>query len=429
MILNLCHILKTTNKIKAKNKEIQKKQDKELKKTLSKIKTYQGDINYNVKQLESNPIMKQLINPTLESYIPLSEISYSTEIQLYKKNSDKCNFNESLLFDKNEKKEKEEEGKNIQFEEPPILYLKNKNSINVNNNDILELINKDDEELFEKKDNDNESKNLLFYELISSLDEDNKESIENDDIGLDFKKIESLFFLDDIFSNQRFSKRNSSGLLNNASITSGSTSFGSNDASKESRINMNKDLYNNEFNNYMSFVSFCKYCEQMSIDYLRYLLVIYFNIINTSNKAYYCEKKMFINLLKSFLLKIGVSSKKIYDKINTNIMNNKEVIYSFENFVEIFLMVLNQKNDSILKYKSIISLFRFGDEDINVKHINIFLQLIKGKLIFNSDLYDELSHNLIQRYDRMYSNEIGNTFKFYNILICLETFFDKQGNH
>ena len=146
MLLDLCYILKTRNKIKKKNKEIQKKQDIEIKKSLSKIKSYHGDVNYNSKELESNPIMKKLTNPTFESFIPLSEISYSTEMQLYSNsnsnNKDKCIFNESLLFSKNEKGADDIE-KDIDFEEPPILYLKNtnnnckilkKNSINENNN-------------------------------------------------------------------------------------------------------------------------------------------------------------------------------------------------------------------------------------------------------------------------------------------------------
>ena len=126
MLLNLCHILKTTNKIKAKNEEIQKKQKIEVQKSISKIKSYHGDINYDPKELESNPVMKKLNNPTLESYIPISEISYSTEIQLYNKNSDKFNLNESLLLKKKGKNDIDYEEEEIDFEEPPIIYLKKK---------------------------------------------------------------------------------------------------------------------------------------------------------------------------------------------------------------------------------------------------------------------------------------------------------------
>ena len=449
MLLNLCHILKTTNKIKTKNEKIQKKQDIEIQKSLSKIKSYNGKISFNSKELESKPVMKKIYNPTLESYIPISEISYSTEIQFYKKDSDKCNYNESLLFTKKEKKELENEEKEIDYYEPPIIFLKNdnylkkiknekkekksKNCINIiknDENDLIELINKDDEDLFIKEEN--EYKNLLFYELTNSFDDENKDELGIDDIGLDFKKIESFFYLDDIFINQKSNRRNSSQFYNNNfSSISSSTSFGSHNTSRgESKLLINKEIYTSEFQNYMSLDCFNKYCEEMSIDYLRYMLVIYSNAISYSKKCFFCEEKMFLNLIKIFILKIGISYKKLYDKIIQKLLNNKEKIYDFENFIKCFSIILKLKEkNSILKYKFIISLFRFGEEDINIKHINIFLQLIKGKMIYDADLYDEFRHNLLNRYDKIYPKEIGTNFKFNNILICLESFFDKKNAH
>ena len=457
MLLNLCHIINTTNKIRTKNEIIQKKQDIEIKKSLSKIKSYQGNVNYNSKDLESKKIMKKLQNPTLESYIPISEISYSTEIQFYKKDSDKCNFNESLLFKKKEKKESENEEKEIEFEEPPIIYLKHsnnvknlkkgKNSLNLINSincinainivknsqdDLIDLINKDDDDLFNKEENENQYKNILFYELENYFDEDNKDYLCNDDnLELDFKKIESLFYLDDIFLNQRLSRRNSSDIYNTVSSLSGSTSFGSRNTSG---AEINKEIYQNEFINFMSLDFFKKICEQMSIDYLRYMLVVYSNAVTTSKRCFYCEDKMFINIMKSFILKIGISSKKLYEKIIQNLLNNSnnsDKICNFENFVKSFSYILKSKEENIiLKYIFIISLFRFGEEeDINVKHINIFLQLIRGKMIYNGEIYDEFQHNLIKRYDRIYSYDISTNFKFGKILIFLESFFDKKGSH
>ena len=436
MLLNLCHILKNINKMKSKNEDIQKQQEVEIKKSLSTIKSYHGDINYNPIELESNPIMKKVVNPTFESYIPISKISYSTEIQFYKKNSDICNFNESLLFKKKENKELENEEKEIDFEEPPIILLTRKKSIklknsliskNIQDDDILDLIKKDDEELFINEQNDNQNKDLLFLDLINSFDEENKEDLINEDIDLDFKKIESLFYLDDIFLNQRTSKRNSSGFYNNFSTNSGSTSFGSRKSSYENKAIINKETYEDEFQNFMSFESFNKYCERMSIDYLRYMLVIYSNAINISKKCYLCEDKMFISIMKKFILKIGICSKKIYDTIVNSLLSKKKTISNFENFLKSFSTILKLKDDnSILKYKFIISLFRFNDEDINFKHINIFLKLIGGKMIFEPDIFDEISHGLVKRYDKIYCDDLGTNFKFGNILICLETFFDKK---
>ena len=76
-----------------------------------------------------------------------------------------------------------------------------------------------------------------------------------------------------------------------------------------------------------------------------------------------------------------------------------------------------------------MSLFRLGEEDLNVKHVNIFMQLLKGESVYDSDLWDELNKNLVQRYDRIYPNDPEKSFRFDKMLICLETFFDKTGKH
>jgi hypothetical protein len=95
----------------------------------------------------------------------------------------------------------------------------------------------------------------------------------------------------------------------------------------------------------MSFDFFKKNTKEMSLEYLRYMLIIYANTISKSNKWFYCEKKMFINLIKSFLLKIGISSKKLFEKISQKIINysNKEKknICSFENFLKCFNLINN----------------------------------------------------------------------------------------
>ena len=168
----------------------------------------------------------------------------------------------------------------------------------------------------------------------------------------------------------------------------------------------------------------------MSVDYLRYMLVVYSNNINKAKKWFYLEEKMFINLMKSFILKIGISSKKLYEKIFQSLINglDKENICSFENFLKSFAQILKFKEEnSVIKYKFIMSLFRLGEEDINVKHINIFLQLIKGEAMYDIDIWDELNRGLILKYDKIYPNDPGNNFRFDKILICLESFFDKSG--
>ena len=446
MLINLSYILHKKEKIQIKNDRIKKEQNIEIQNTLSKIKSYNGNFIFNSDELKNKPIMKKLVNPCLDNYIPMSEISYTTEIKLNKDKSGKNKFNESFLLKYEDKNDSENEEKEINFEEAPITFNKfnnERNKFNYGTNykklvcdNFVQLINKSDEEIISKKESTDDYSSNLFYELINSFDEGDKEDLDNDDIIFDFKKFKSSFYLDDIF-NRKSVKRNSYENYRNLSAGSKSTSIGSSSHSVGGAQLVNREIYENEFSSYMPYDAFKKNVSKMSVDYLRYMLVIYSNNLSKSKKSFYMEDKMFVNLMKAFLLKIGISYKKIYEKVlQIMIINNKEKekdktgICSFEKFLKGFAQILNLKDENkIIKYKFILSIFRLKDENINVKHINIFMQLIKGELLFDVDLWDDLNRWLVQRYDKIYFNDTDNNFKFDKLLICLETFFDKNGKH
>ena len=446
MLINLSYILHKKEKIQIKNDRIKKEQNIEIQNTLSKIKSYNGNFIFNSDELKNKPIMKKLVNPCLDNYIPMSEISYTTEIKLNKDKSGKNKFNESFLLKYEDKDDSENEEKEINFEEAPITFNKfnnERNKFNYGTNykklvcdNFVQLINKSDEEIISKKESTDDYSSNLFYELINSFDEGDKEDLDNDDIIFDFKKFKSSFYLDDIF-NRKSVKRNSYENYRNLSAGSKSTSIGSSSHSVGGAQLVNREIYENEFSSYMPYDAFKKNVSKMSVDYLRYMLVIYSNNLSKSKKSFYMEDKMFVNLMKAFLLKIGISYKKIYEKVlQIMIINNKEKekdktgICSFEKFLKGFAQILNLKDENkIIKYKFILSIFRLKDENINVKHINIFMQLIKGELLFDVDLWDDLNRWLVQRYDKIYFNDTDNNFKFDKLLICLETFFDKNGKH
>ena len=446
MLINLSYILHKKEKIQIKNDKIKKEQNIEIQNTLSKIKSYNGNFTFNSDELKNKKKKKKLVNPCLDNYIPMSEISYTTEIKLNKDKSGKNKFNESFLLKYEDKNDSENEEKEINFEEAPITFNKfnnERNKFNYGTNykklvcdNFVQLINKSDEEIISKKESTDDYSSNLFYELINSFDEGDKEDLDNDDIIFDFKKFKSSFYLDDIF-NRKSVKRNSYENYRNLSAGSKSTSIGSSSHSVGGAQLVNREIYENEFSSYMPYDAFKKNVSKMSVDYLRYMLVIYSNNLSKSKKSFYMEDKMFVNLMKAFLLKIGISYKKIYEKVlQIMIINNKEKekdktgICSFEKFLKGFAQILNLKDENkIIKYKFILSIFRLKDENINVKHINIFMQLIKGELLFDVDLWDDLNRWLVQRYDKIYFNDTDNNFKFDKLLICLETFFDKNGKH
>jgi len=450
MFVNLSYILKQTKKIKNRNEKIKKSQDIEVKNALSKVKSFNGILVFNSNELESKPIMNKLVNPTLDVYIPLSEISYTTEMKMYNEQSGSNSFNEKILVKSQEQKEPETDDKDdkdekqIFFEEPPITFIKFQNDyqkiqygddyLNAVSDNFITIINKSDEDLINKKDGKEEYDTNLFYELINSFDEGDKEDFDNNGIDIDFKKFKSTFYFDDYTLNRKSYKRNSYENYINFSSFSKSTSFDSCSRSVGGSIIISKNVYESEFANYMTYDAFKKNAKQMSIDYLRYMLIFYSDTMTKSKKFIYCEQEMFLSCMKSFLLKVGVCSKKLYEKIVQSFENVKEkqkdVICSFPNFLKIFTQILKLKEENIiLKYKFILSLFRLGEEDLNVRHVNIFMQLVKGETVFDADLWDELNKNLVQKYDRIYPNDPELCFRFDKMLICLETFFDKTGKH
>ena len=450
MFVNLSYILRQRRKIKNRNEKIKKSQDIEVKNALAKVKSFNGILVFNSDELESKPIMNKLVNPTLDVYIPLSEISYTTEMKMYNEQSGSNSFNEKILVKSQEQKEPETDDKDdtdekqILFEEPPITFIKFQNDykkiqygddyLSAVSDNFITIINKSDEDLINKKEGNEEYNTNLFYELINSFDEGDKEDFHNNGIDIDFKKFKSTFYLDDYTLNRKSYKRNSYENYINLSSFSKSTSFDSCSRSVGGSIIISKNVYESEFANYMTYDVFKKNAKQMSIDYLRYMLIFYSDTMTKSKKYFYCEEKMFLSCMKSFLLKIGVSSKKLYEKIFQSFENVKEkqkdIICSFPNFLKIFSQILKLKEETIiLKYKFILSLFRLGEEDLNVRHVNIFMQLLKGESVYDSDLWDELNKNLVQRYDRIYPNDPEICFRFDKMLICLETFFDKTGKH
>ena len=267
MFVNLSYILKQRQKIQKKNDKIKNEQNIEIKNALSKIKSYNGNFTFNPEELETKPVMKKLVNPSLDVYIPLSEISYTTEMKMCDDKSGKKRFNEEFLLKNKEQNELENDDKEIQFEEAPITFIKfdieyekfiyGNNYINFVNDKYTNLFNNSEKDLMTKKEDDDEYNTNLFYELINSFDEGDKEDLDNDGIDLDFKKFKSSFYLDDIFNRKSF-KRNSYENYINLSSFSNSTSIGSNSRSVGGSILFNKSTYESEFANYLSYDTFKK---------------------------------------------------------------------------------------------------------------------------------------------------------------------------
>ena len=129
--------------------------------------------------------------------------------------------------------------------------------------------------------------------------------------------------------------------------------------------------------------------------------------------------------MKSFLLKIGLINKKYYEEIVNSLSFIKILNSNFEIFIKAFSKILKYKDENqIHKYKLLLYLLKPGDEEeINIKHINCFMQLIKGKYVYDEEICEDIIHNLISKYNKIYCEEASINFNFRKILIILESFF------
>ncbi len=146
IIIQVSLLLNIQNNLEKKNKDIKKKQDRELekifkieeerKKKIKLIKKRVDDSSDEEIEDDNNPLY-YLINPTLQSYIPMSQISICLESKFENNENNKLIMDENCLFNKNIKNNKtnnlnnnniikyDKENSISNFEETSILSMKN----------------------------------------------------------------------------------------------------------------------------------------------------------------------------------------------------------------------------------------------------------------------------------------------------------------
>ena len=187
-----------------------------------------------------------------------------------------------------------------------------------------------------------------------------------------------------------------------------------------------QNLYKNEFKNILSEKIFNYYINYMNFDYLKYMLVIYTKIKNKSMSMTMLEDKMFLNLIKIFILHVGISDKKTYEDILRNLVYKTNI--TFENFLEIFLKILKMNEEFLItKMKFLLCMIDYDENNIiQLKQIFVFFNFLKTKLLFDNEIYTDITNNLIPRYKILYPNSDGKSFNIKKIFIILETFFENR---
>ena len=273
----------------------------------------------------------------------------------------------------------------------------------------------------------NSSTNLsiLQQQNQTALEGEDIEEIENDlYTTLPDKKIETSTALD------------SSEDLNSSSIIKYRKDFPSHSLFEEQKIQGRSSMRGRknsiknvevEFEPFLNKKTLKNYLEEMNDNYLRYMLFHYQRVKRISNDIFICEEKMFLNLIKVFILEIGISDRKIYEDTLRNLVYKKNN-YDFENFLSCFMKILKLREDNcILKYKFLLYVTRMGEERLlNRQHLKKFFELIKCKRVYDEELCEDITENLILKYASIYPGEKYLMFPLERIMLVLETFFDNK---
>ena len=145
-------------------------------------------------------------------------------------------------------------------------------------------------------------------------------------------------------------------------------------------------------------------------------------------------KKLSIQLLKKFLLYIGITSKKFFELLLRFEIHSKEKL-NFEQFMKMFEIILVEKNKENLRFKfqlllGIIAQNEDPEQILDEKQMNDFFDLIGCEQIYINNFCEILGERLVLRYKAIYSNEnldknlIDKKFIFRKMKIILESFLD-----
>ena len=145
-------------------------------------------------------------------------------------------------------------------------------------------------------------------------------------------------------------------------------------------------------------------------------------------------KKLFMQLLKTFLLDIGISSKKFYERLIRFEIHSKEIL-NFEHFMNLFDIILTENSKENLRFKFFLLMKIIAQNDDNnqildEKQMNTFFDLIGCERIYINNFCEILGERLILRYkakkknENIDKNKVDKSFIYRKMKIILESFLD-----
>ena len=345
----------------------------------------------------------EIIEPTYDCYIPKNQ--FSIPLEFY------TNKIVSNIY--------EEENKEIK-EDNKINSLKE-----LENNDILKGTNEYDIKI---PIHLCENNYCYFDDNYFTNEKEEKENQENEEL-LDILNTNDneLFYEDekmDLKRQNRYDIKNKNKLsVNTKTIVNTNEDF-----ELDKNLSKNEIVENHykEFNCYLNLSIYTKYIKKMNYLYLHLMLMNYFDLeykLNNGLDLY--RETIVINHIKGFILKCGICSYQLYDKIIKNALSIKGD-YSFENFLLYFSPIFKANEEyQSYKYKYLLHLIKNNYRDIMTQlEFDMFLNLVKGKSIYDRETYSDLIKRFKIIYKKQYPKENEKEYIFNHVYTILEFIID-----
>ena len=360
---------------------------------------------------------------TYNSYIPPKNYSLSLDYHLnnfkeYKKysseSSAEINYKNPVISNPNRDKIV------IAYSEPPYI-IDEKNDIFIKNNNNTENSIKENEDQLKNIINYDEDDILFYSEKIEKEDDIKKNlkwlgDIEKEEIQSNFSNLLEVRKNDRTFNNS-----------NNFLFDSNYSMSEFEESNIFDDIPQGGDRYK-KFSQYLSDKCYKNYMKKMNYNYLDLMLLSYFDLLQEFQTYNFLQKETIaLNFIKKIILSCGICNIKIYEHINKVIIAKKGN-FNLENYLDCFTPIFEASDKfQILKYKFLLSLVKnHNTQTLSMENYKIFCNLIKGKWIYEEEIWKKLSKNMIENFKRKYPKEYTDNFIFTHISTIVESLVDKE---
>lgn len=137
------------------------------------------------------------------------------------------------------------------------------------------------------------------------------------------------------------------------------------------------------------------------------------------------QEKIILTYVKKKILSYGICSSKIYDAVVKNVISKNGVV-NFENFLDYFNPVFKASEDyQSYKYKYLLGLSRneFSNK-IKKENFGMFLNLVKGQMIYDIETYSDLVKRLKYIFREKYPKENSKELNFCHFYTIVEFLVD-----